>query len=114
MDGISRRGFLTGAAAMGVAAWGGRRAFGFAGAQRFKVAVITDEISQDFDHACAVASKEFGMQWVELRGMWKKSLQALTDAEIAEAMKIQVQPAGDRYCEPAVQGGLAGRAAVGE
>ena len=87
MNGISRRGFVGGAAAMGAAAWGGRRAFGFA-ARQFKVAVITDEVSQDFDHACAVASKEFGMQWVELRGMWKKSLQQLTDAEIADAMKI--------------------------
>jgi sugar phosphate isomerase/epimerase len=87
MNGISRRGFLGGAAALGAAAWGGRRAFGFA-ARQFKVAVITDEISQDFDHACAVASKEFGMEWVELRGMWKKSLQQLTDAEIADVQKI--------------------------
>jgi sugar phosphate isomerase/epimerase len=54
----------------------------------FKVAVITDEISQDFDHACAVASKEFGLEWVELRGMWNKSLQALSDSEIADALKI--------------------------
>lgn len=88
MNGISRRGFLGGAAAMGAAAWSGSRAFGFNGTRQFKVAVITDEISQDFDHACAVASKEFGMQWVELRGMWKKSLQQLTDAEIADAQKI--------------------------
>jgi sugar phosphate isomerase/epimerase len=64
------------------------RAFGFAGAGLFKVGVITDEISQDFDHACAVASKEFGMQWVELRAMWKKSLLALTDAELVETQRI--------------------------
>jgi sugar phosphate isomerase/epimerase len=66
---------------------GGRAAFGFA-ASPFKVGVISDEISQDFDHACYVASKDFGMQWVELRAMWKKNLQALSDAEIAEAQKI--------------------------
>ncbi|RZU42911.1 sugar phosphate isomerase/epimerase family protein [Edaphobacter modestus] len=87
MEGISRRGFLRGSAAVGVGGFAGR-AFGFAGAGPFKVGVITDEISQDFDHACAVASKEFGMQWVELRAMWKKSLLALTDAELAETQKI--------------------------
>ena len=87
MDGISRRGFLRGSAAVGAASLA-RQAFGFAGAGPFKVGVITDEITQDFDHACAVASKEFGMRWVELRAMWKKSVMALSDAEIAEAQKI--------------------------
>jgi sugar phosphate isomerase/epimerase len=67
--------------------FGAKSAFGFA-ASPFKVAVITDEISQDFDHACYVASKDFGMRWVELRALWKKGLQTLTDAEIAEALKI--------------------------
>ena len=51
---ISRRGFM-GAMAAVSAAGAGRRVFGFAGTQRFKVAVITDEITQDFDHACSVA-----------------------------------------------------------
>jgi len=54
----------------------------------FRVAVITDEISQDFDHACYVAAREFGMQWVEVRGLWDKNLMNLTSAEIAEAQKI--------------------------
>src|SRR5271166_4290032 len=54
----------------------------------FRVAVITDEISQDFDHACFVAAREFGMQWVEVRGLWDKNLMNLTSAEIAEAQKI--------------------------
>jgi sugar phosphate isomerase/epimerase len=54
----------------------------------FKVAVITDEITQDFDHACAVAANDFGMQWVELRAMWKKSVFSLTSAEIEEARRI--------------------------
>lgn len=72
---------------MGLAAGMERSAFAYK-ASPFRVAVITDEISQDFDHACSVASKDFGMQWVELRGMWKKSLQALSDAEIADALKI--------------------------
>jgi len=44
------------------------------------------------------------MQWVELRAMWNKSLQALSDTEIADALKIlaKYKPARDRYCEPAV------------
>ena len=53
----------------------------------FRVAVITDEISQDFDHACHVAAREFGMQWIEVRGLWNKNLMKLTSAEIAEAQR---------------------------
>jgi sugar phosphate isomerase/epimerase len=88
MEGSSRRSFLTGA---GIVATGyaAKPLFSMAASSSpFKIAVITDEISQDFDHACSVASKEFGMQWVELRGMWNKSLHALTDEEIANALKV--------------------------
>jgi L-ribulose-5-phosphate 3-epimerase len=54
----------------------------------FRVAVITDEISQDFDHACYVAAREFGMQWIEVRGLWNKNLMHLTPDEIAKAQRI--------------------------
>jgi sugar phosphate isomerase/epimerase len=54
----------------------------------FRVSVINDEISQDFGHACEVASKEFGMSWIELRGMWKKNILKLDDKEVAEARGI--------------------------
>jgi sugar phosphate isomerase/epimerase len=54
----------------------------------FKISVISDEISQDFDHACSVIANDFGLQWVELREMWGKNLQTSSDAEIAEAQKI--------------------------
>jgi sugar phosphate isomerase/epimerase len=54
----------------------------------FRVAVISDEITQDFDKACFVAAREFGMQWVEVRGLWDKNLMNLTSAEIAEAQRI--------------------------
>lgn len=88
MPALSRRNFLAGAG-MVAASYAASPAIALAASQSpFKIAVITDEISQDFDHACSVASKEFGMQWVELRGMWNKSLQALSDAEIAEALRI--------------------------
>src|SRR5260370_13574961 len=40
----------------------------------FRVSVINDEISQDFGHASEVASREFGMEWIELRGMWNKNV----------------------------------------
>jgi L-ribulose-5-phosphate 3-epimerase len=54
----------------------------------FRVAVINDEISQDFEHACEIASKEFGMDWIELRGMWNKNILRLDANEIAEARRI--------------------------
>jgi L-ribulose-5-phosphate 3-epimerase len=54
----------------------------------FRIAVINDEISQDFGHACEVATKEFGMEWIELRGMWNKNILRLDANEIAEARKI--------------------------
>ncbi|MGA2346931.1 MAG: sugar phosphate isomerase/epimerase family protein [Candidatus Sulfotelmatobacter sp.] len=54
----------------------------------FRVSVINDEISQDFGHVCEVVSKEFGMGWIELRGMWKKNILKLDDKEVAEARSI--------------------------
>jgi sugar phosphate isomerase/epimerase len=54
----------------------------------FRIAVITDEISQDFDRACFIAAREFGMEWVEVRGLWNKNLMSLSSAEIAEAQRI--------------------------
>ena len=54
----------------------------------FRVAVINDEITQDFGRACEITSKEFGMDWIELRGMWNKNLLNLDAKEIAEARSI--------------------------
>jgi L-ribulose-5-phosphate 3-epimerase len=54
----------------------------------FRVSVINDEISQDFGHACEVASREFGMGWMELRSMWKKNIVSLDEKEVAEARRI--------------------------
>jgi sugar phosphate isomerase/epimerase len=90
MNGLSRRKFLAGAGITAAAyAAGPTLAVAQVGAKTgFKVSVIADEISQDFDHACSVAANEFGMQWIEVREMWHKNLLLLTDAEIAEAQKI--------------------------
>jgi L-ribulose-5-phosphate 3-epimerase len=54
----------------------------------FRIAVINDEISQDFGHACEVASQEFGMEWIELRGMWNKNILKLDANEVTEARRI--------------------------
>ena len=54
----------------------------------FRVAVINDEISPDFDHVCHVVSREFGLGWIELRSMWGKNTMDLNDAQITEAKKI--------------------------
>ena len=86
MKSVSRRQFVGGAA--GVVASLSLPIRAWAASSPFKIAVISDEISQDFDHACSVIAKDFGLHYVELREMWGKNLQASSDAEIAEAQKI--------------------------
>ena len=54
----------------------------------FRVAVINDEITQDFGRACETAAKEFGMDWIELRGMWNKNILKLDAKEVEEARRI--------------------------
>jgi hypothetical protein len=54
----------------------------------FRIAIINDEISQDFGRACEVAAREFGMHWIELRGMWNKNILRLDSNEVAEARRI--------------------------
>jgi sugar phosphate isomerase/epimerase len=54
----------------------------------FRVAVINDEITQDFGRACEIAAHEFGMEWIELRGMWNKNILNLDAKEVAEARRI--------------------------
>src|ERR1700688_4422719 len=54
----------------------------------FRISVITDEISQDFGHACEVASQQFGMGWVEIRELWNKNSTKLDATEIAEVSRL--------------------------
>jgi L-ribulose-5-phosphate 3-epimerase len=54
----------------------------------FRISVITDEISQDFGHACEVASQQFGMRWVELRGLWNTNIANLESKQTSEALAI--------------------------
>ncbi len=54
----------------------------------FRIAVINDELGQDFGRSCEVASREFGMEWIELRGMWNKNILKLDATEVAETLRI--------------------------
>jgi L-ribulose-5-phosphate 3-epimerase len=54
----------------------------------FKIAVITDEVSQDFGHACEVASQQFGMGWVEIRSAWKKNIMNFDAHDISEVLTV--------------------------
>jgi L-ribulose-5-phosphate 3-epimerase len=54
----------------------------------FRLAVINDEISQDFERSCQVAAGEFSLQWIELRGMWNKNIVDLDAKEVAESRRI--------------------------
>lgn len=87
MSSFSRRDFLGGMVAAGVMAAMPRSIFAAVNSP-FHVSVINDEISQDFGHVVEVASKEFGLEWIELRGMWKKNILNLDDKEIAEARRL--------------------------
>ena len=90
----SRREFMAGlgAAAAG-AAFASRSASvtGAAGAtptSAFNLSVLTDEISQDFAHACEVAARDFGLRRVELRAMHNKNVITWDSHDIAEAQAI--------------------------
>ncbi len=85
---IARREFLAGIAALSAAGVTSRFASATSSYSPFRVSVINDEISQDFAHVCEVASKEFGMGWIELRSMWKKNIVALDEKEVAEAKRL--------------------------
>lgn len=82
----SRRHFLVGLGATAFSAALPVRSF--ARAATFKVSVLTDEISQDFGHACEVAAGEFGLGWVELRAMHGKNVMSWDANDIAEVRKV--------------------------
>lgn len=59
-----------------------------------KLSAITDEISQDFEHALAVLA-EYGAQGAELRGLWGTNIGDLTDDQVRRARQA-LQAAGLR------------------
>jgi sugar phosphate isomerase/epimerase len=54
----------------------------------FRLAVINDEISQDFEKACQIVAGEFNLHWIELRSMWDKNVTELSSKEVEDARKI--------------------------
>jgi L-ribulose-5-phosphate 3-epimerase len=54
----------------------------------FRLSVINDEISPDFDHACSVAANDFGLHWIEIRSMWGKNVTDLNTDEIDRSRMI--------------------------
>jgi L-ribulose-5-phosphate 3-epimerase len=54
----------------------------------FRLAVINDEITQDFEKACQIVSADFGLAWIELRSMWDKNVTELNAKEVEDARKI--------------------------
>src|SRR5207302_6486020 len=85
---ISRRSFLAGLGAVaGTVRIPAARAAN-AHKSPFRIAVINDEIGQDFGRACEIASQKFGMKWIELRGMWNKNVLDLDAHEIAESQRL--------------------------
>jgi len=97
MDRTSRRKFLVNGAHASLGAMAlspfapllsGAQSDGKGKSSPFRIAVINDEISQDFGHVCEIASQEFGLGWIELRSMWKKNIVNLDAKEVAEAQRI--------------------------
>ncbi|MGA2813968.1 MAG: sugar phosphate isomerase/epimerase family protein, partial [Candidatus Acidiferrum sp.] len=61
---------------------------GPASACPFRLAVINDEITQDFEKACQIVSGDFALHWIELRSMWNKNVTKLDAKELKDARKI--------------------------
>ena len=86
----SRREFLAGMGALAAVSLPGGALLARSHAMKspFRISVISDEITQDFGRACEIASREFGMDWIELRGMWGKNLLKLDSKEVQEAQRL--------------------------
>jgi sugar phosphate isomerase/epimerase len=85
MQPISRRAFVAGVSATAALAM---RPLAALGGNTFNVSVLSDEISQDFGRALEVASKEFGLGYVDLREINKKNIMNWDATEVAEAKRL--------------------------
>ena len=82
---ISRRAVLAG---LGAAAATQIQWLRAASTMPFNLSILTDEISQDFAHACDVASREFGLGLVDLREAGGKNIMKWDAAQIAEVRQV--------------------------
>ena len=55
--------------------------------KKYRFGVITNEIDQDFERACRIASEE-GMSYVEIGTLWGKEIEELTEEETTTAKGI--------------------------
>src|ERR1700693_6303155 len=56
-----------------------------AGVCPFTLAVIIDEITQDFEKACQIVAGDVGLRWIELRSMWNKNVTELDAKQVEDA-----------------------------
>jgi L-ribulose-5-phosphate 3-epimerase len=81
---MNRREFVGSGIATAVLCGTGARA---ADVKRFRLGVITDEVTQDFEPALEWV-KGFGLQWVELRFLWNKYVTDLKPDEVKRAQDL--------------------------
>ena len=86
----TRREMLAGLGALSLAALTAQQSLGqgMGASCPFRLAVINDEITQDFELACKIASQDFGLHWIEMRGMWDKNVTELSPKQIDDSLKI--------------------------
>jgi L-ribulose-5-phosphate 3-epimerase len=83
---IGRREFVAMGASAALLAGSGIPAWA-ANLNQFKLGVITDEITQDFEQAL-IWAKGFGLNWVELRLVWGKYVTEFTSADVKRAKDL--------------------------
>ena len=86
---FSRRDFVGGMLAAGaVAAMPGNQIAASTLNSPFKIAVINDELGDDFAKIVDIVSRDFGMGYIELRSMWKTGIMKLDDKQLAESKSL--------------------------
>jgi len=53
----------------------------------FKLGVITDQVSMDFEESLRFI-KDLGLEYVEIHALWNKNIEELSDEEVAEAKRL--------------------------
>src|SRR5437762_2351864 len=79
---ITRRSLIAGLGAAALAQAARLRA-----SSPYHLSILTDEISQDFGHACEVASRDFGMGFVDLREAASKNVMNWDAAQVADVKR---------------------------
>lgn len=83
---IDRRKFMAAGASTALLAGSGIPTWS-AGLNRFKLGVITDEVTQDLEQAL-IWAKSYGLNWVELRFVWNKYVTDFTSDDVKRAQDL--------------------------